>query len=134
MWPFKKKKDLPPIEPRCDHKYREFDWYMDTNLSVTGYRNGEQYGYLTIRVYKPYVCIHCGHRKDVLLKETTRCDSTWKETLRLAEETANEHKDKILPRICVEEQIADFQLIDREYLKMAHELFPDRGILKEESE
>lgn len=134
MWPFKKKK--PPISTPsntdCNHKYREFDWYKETNLSVTGYRSGEEIGYLTIRIYKPYVCIHCKHRKDVLLKEITRIDTTWEEALKEDKQILETYADKLRPRPEVEEAVADFQLIDREYLKHAQALFPDRDILKED--
>ena len=134
MWPFKKKKD-PPLINRCDHKYRGFPWYKDVTLNVFGINDeGDEYGSLSIKIYKPYVCIHCKHRKDVLLREVTRCNTTWQETIKESQDMDKTYAEHLRSPAEVEADIADFQLIDREYLKMAHELFPDRGILKEESE
>jgi len=141
MWPFKKPKqinELKPLKPscpsssKCDHKYREFDWYIESSFSVVGHKRGEEVGNLDTRIYKPYVCIHCKHRKNVVLKEMTRVGVTWREALEENSVLAKSHADKIRPKPEVEEEIADFQLIDREYLKIAQSLFPDRDILKED--
>ena len=136
MWPFKKKKQaVAPFTPEpCDHKYREFDWYKKVVLHITHRENDENYGNLTVEIYKPYVCIHCKHRKDILLDKITRLHLSWSDTLKFDDKLENDYPGRFKPQAVIESEIADFQLIDREYLKAAHELFPDRGILKETPE
>ena len=137
MWPFKQKKpqlESPkPIE--CVHKYREFDWYKQTSMEILGYNsNHEPHGRSTVKIYKPYVCIHCKNRKDILLDETTRADITWTELKELDDEISKRFEKWLKPQAVVEEEVSDFQIIDREYLKLAQQLFPDREIIKEDSD
>jgi hypothetical protein len=136
MWPFKKKKQVAPsfASVPCNHKYREFAWYKEVVLHLTHCENGEDYGNLTVKIYKPYVCIHCKHRKNILLDEVTRCHISWSDTLKFSKQLVEDYPGRFKPQAVIESEIADFQLIDREYLKAAHELFPDRGILKEAPE
>ena len=105
---------------------------IESTFSAVGHKRGEEVGNLDTRIYKPYVCIHCKHRKNIVLKEMTRVGVTWREALEENSVLAKSHADKIRPKPEVEEEIADFQLIDREYLKIAQSLFPDRDILKED--
>jgi hypothetical protein len=105
----------------CNHKYREFNWYCDS-VYFQDTRSG------SCKIYKPYVCIHCKHRKNILLHETKRVDISFEDFVKFFDKICKEHP-KITHRTLVEEAIADSQLIDREYLKLAQECFPDREIL-----
>ena len=123
---FKKKESQTTIvkaSPKpCDHKYREFLWYKE----MTYYSRQRS---MIFSMYKPYVCIHCRNRKDVKLLEIERIDLSWEEALEVSKEYVQTYIDKLRPKAFIEEQIADFQLIDREYLKVAQQCFPDREIL-----
>lgn len=108
--------------PECDHKYREFPWYKRM-IYYTGSNS------MNLVIYKPYVCIHCRKRKNVELVNIDRVDLSWEEALKVSGEYEERYKGKLVDYALVEEQIADFQLIDREYLKLAQQCFPDREIL-----
>lgn len=111
-----------PKTPECDHKYREFPWYK----SMTYYTDSNSMNFV---IYKPYVCIHCRKRKNVELVNIDRVNLSWEEALKVSDEYEERYKGKLVYSALVEEQIADFQLIDREYLKLAQQCFPDREIL-----
>ena len=112
----------PKAKLECNHKYREFPWYKYMTYNTDS-------NSMSLVIYKSYVCIHCRKRKDVELYHTDRVDLSWEEALKVSDEYKERYKGKLMDYALVEEQIADFQLIDREYLKLAQECFPDREIL-----
>lgn len=127
MWPFSQKpkkseKEVKPsfVPPKvCSHKYQDFSWYVDGNYDY----NTE---FLTVKIYAPYVCIHCGHRKNVLLTETTRSMPTFKEAEEFYEKFQEPFKEKLKHRAFVEEEINDMILVDRQYIEIYKSLHPER--------
>lgn len=110
-WLFNRKKKETVLEKKeCNHKWKDFPWYM----------RGEYYnGYQSCRIqmYEPYVCIKCKKRKDILLNEIKRQNISWKEFQELVNETEECYKDHVQPTCIVEDQIHDFQMIDKAYLE-----------------
>ena len=125
MWPFSKrpkkseKKVDPPIR-ECKHKYKDFPWYT----------NGK-YNYdtkvLDISVIEPYVCIHCGHRKDVVLDHFSRIFYDFAEAEKFYEDFQDsQYTDKMKPRAIVENMINDMVLVDQQYLDIYMNLYGGR--------
>ena len=124
---FRKKKakesqrEIPVIQSPCqrgDHRYRDFNWYIKT-VDVSDYYSSSY----IVRVIEPYVCIHCGHREDIILGE-------WK----FRKKSDRDEMVKGLPLkyrnirsvLEIEDAINDMQLVDREYLSIMQQLHPDR--------
>lgn len=110
-----RKKQIPKEEkviPTCDHKWKDFPWYM----------SGKYYyetRYATLQIIEPYVCIHCKERKDVVLHTITRANYS-QDDVKAFLDTMNElYGEYCKPRPIVEDMINDMQLVDREYLKFA---------------
>lgn len=116
MWPFGKKKKpnpeyIPPATQKkeCDHKYRDFSWYAlgSYNVATKTY---------TGKIFEPYVCIHCGHRKDVLLEDTCRWPMSYEETKEAHDQFQEPYKEQLKERAFVEDEINDMLLVDRSYI------------------
>lgn len=109
----KQKENTPPQIPppkECNHKWKDFDWYIDFKI----YQHTLNY-----TIYEPYVCIHCKERKDVALeRENVKGFNSNKEALEYVGSIINKYP-KIKDRAIIEDEIHDTQLIDREYLKYA---------------
>lgn len=124
MWPFKKKETpsptLPiPIKKECDHKYKDFSWYIDAKYDYNSQR-------LTVKVVEPYVCIHCGHRKDVVLNEVSRYFSEFEQANQFYFEFQEKYKDKIKDKAFLEDEIHDMMLIDKQYLDIYAQLHSNK--------
>ena len=124
MWPFKKKKE-PKSE--CCHKYKDFDWYAEANYS---YENKA----LDAKIYEPYVCIYCGHRKDVELDSTYRFPLSFESAQETYEEFQKPYLDKIRKKAFIENEIHDMLLVDRAYLEIYEQLHKERFEKNEKSE
>lgn len=114
MWPFNKNKEkskaaIKPVEKVCEHKYKDFSWYLEGQYDVDSKT-------LTATIYEPYVCIHCGHRKNVVLDETRRHPVTLKEAEKLFADFKEIYKDKLKEKAYVEDEIHDMMLVDRSYI------------------
>lgn len=109
FWFFGKKKEQEQKPLECSHKWKDFPWYM----KGVHYSNNS----CEIEIYEPYVCIKCKKRKDILLYEFNRQNISWKEFEKLYDETEERYKDHIQLRAVVEDQIHDFQMIDKAYLE-----------------
>ena len=114
MWLFNKRKEnsktaIKPVERVCDHKYKDFDWYSEGRYDVDSKT-------FTATIYEPYVCIHCGDRKDVILDETCRYPVSVKEAEAIYEEFKNIYKDRLKEKAYVEDEIHDMTLVDRSYI------------------
>lgn len=125
---FSRKKKVPETpalmpKPQCSHKWRDFKWYDE----ATYYTNSHTY---SIKIYEPYVCIHCKERRDELLLESTGSASSETEARNRVNEIRNNYKEHLDHRAIVEDEIKDMQLVDRKYLEIAQGLFPDKPILK----
>lgn len=120
------KSEEPKFQPatpefKCSHTWKDFPWYVD----VTYYIDESMF---KLKIMKPYVCIHCKERRDELLLEQTRFETSLKVVEEFEAAAKEEYSDKIMPKAIVEEQIRDMQLVDREALKIAEQL----GIIKNE--
>lgn len=111
MWPFNKnsKTAIKPIKEVCEHKYKDFSWYLE------GQYEGDSKT-VTATIYKPYVCIHCGHRKDVVLDEICHSPITFEEAKKLFAYLKEFYKDKLKEKAYVEDEIHDMMLVDRSYI------------------
>ena len=124
---FKRKskvKDVEPQVPACKHKWKDFPWYYDARYNSTE-------KCLRFKVFGPYVCIHCKERIDRLLFE----HNSYYESLEKADDFVTHFKDEyaeqMAEQVVVEDMIADMQLVDREYLRLAEALL--KGPLKNPS-
>ena len=134
MWPFSKrlkkseKKVYVPTVRECNHKYKDFPWYTDGKYDYNT-------KVLEVSVKEPYVCIHCGHRKDVVLDHFSRIFYDFAEADKFYEDFQNSHyTDKMQPRIIVEDMINDMVLVDRQYLDIYMKLHGERFDKNEKSE
>lgn len=131
----KKKKELP-IEPQvpaappeCQHKWKDFDWYVEWNYFPSMTDNGmiitkrENYGELDIKIKEPYVCVWCKKREDKILRSIHFDKINEQEAKnRFAEICKNPH---VRPREEIEDEIADMEhSIDREYLSIVETMYP----------
>lgn len=130
FWKRKKEEtQVREIHFPCNHKYKDFPWYLKTSWHNANY--DYKIDMITnshgkINIIAPYVCIHCKEQKDVvLLSEKVDSQKVFHERIK---EIQEKYKDKLCDKVIVMNQINDFQLIDREYLEAARKLFPDRGI------
>lgn len=109
FWSKKKKKEpSEPVKiPECDHKWKDFKWYL--------VMEEDGFGRADIHIIEPYVCIHCKKRKDVKLQSWYNVSHPKK----LCETITSNLGDKIEVRAIIEDEINDMTLVDREYLKWA---------------
>ena len=104
MFGLKKKKVNKIV---CNHKWKDFSWYITVEDKVTR---------SCVRVYEPYVCIHCKERRDEVIFERWY---TWDNERDASIKALQKKYSQIKPIIEVNDEIADFQLVDREYLAIA---------------
>lgn len=110
LWFNKKKPQIPKHSPECEHKWQDFPWILHGDYDPV--RHTEH-----ITLTEPYVCIHCGKRKDVKLYELLRSAMSRDEAEKLYDTIYSKFSDRIEHAAIVEDMIADMQLVDREYLK-----------------
>lgn len=91
----------------CNHKWKDFSWYITVEDKITK---------SCVRVYEPYVCIHCKERKDEVIFERI-----FQYNFDVENYVKNLQKKypQIKPIIEVNDEIADFQFVDRQYLAIA---------------
>lgn len=106
--------------PPCDHKFRDFPWYIK---SLFTYENSDNdIGSLKVEAIKPYVCIHCGYRKDVVVASTSTVRVKRDDADKMIDDFEEPYKDYIKPIGVVESEIHDMLLVDRAYLKIVDDL------------
>ena len=117
---FKKKEapvvwaDNTPIdmtEPECDHKWKDYDWYMRYKLT----RNDHGTILMEYQIFEPYVCLKCKERKDIKLESGALAlvDKDIGKTL----DDIHKTYPKIKPEAIIEDEIRDDIMVDREWLK-----------------
>lgn len=100
------------VPPECDHKWKDFKWYIRVDRPLDSY---------TLKILEPYVCIHCKKRKDIVLfQEQIRGRE---QVDKRVEELVSFYKDYLQDIAILEDEINDFQLVDRDYLKIAENLY-----------
>lgn len=100
-----------PIELKCQHRWRDYDWYLLYETS----KNGMLFKY---EIVEPYVCIHCGERKNVSLEKGT-IELQNGETCESIQMKFMKRYPKLKDKPVVEDEINDAILVDREYLRIA---------------
>lgn len=110
----KKKKTAPVAPTPCRHKWMDFPWYYEAKYM-------KDTKFFRAKIIEPYVCIHCKERKNIVLKEISSYISL-KDANDVIESWQKTYKDKIQDKAIVEDMINDMQLVDREYLAIAHSL------------
>ena len=115
----RKKKQPAPVEYKCNHKWRDFPWYV----SAMYYEDTRKF---ELKIVEPYVCVHCKERKDVVLHEVTRAGYSWDDALELLEDCDKKYGEYCEPRPIVEDMIHDMQLVDRQYLEILASLHPEK--------
>lgn len=117
---FGKKKKIeqvtPPKAKECDHKYRDFPWYIESKFTRSTTYYGARFDY-NIKIMEPYVCIHCKKRKDVLLQEFSASGVSYETYENTFNQICNRYKDHLKDKAVIEDMINDMQLVDQEYLK-----------------
>ena len=109
---FCKQKQVKPVEPvkiECQHKWRDFPWYITSTYNTSNH-------YYHVEVIEPYVCVWCGKRQDKTLQHIEHTGSQ-KECISVIEALNDTYKDHIRARAFIENDIADMQLVDRDYLR-----------------
>ena len=108
MFGLKKKKVKKIV---CNHKWKDFSWY----ITIEKEENFFKKTYI-VRVYEPYVCIHCKERRDeVIFERVFKYDLDMRNCVK----DLQERYFQIKPIIEVNDEIADFQFVDRHYLAIA---------------
>ena len=116
--------DLPIISAQklrneCNHKFQDFPWYLDYEI-ITRYYSSENR--LTYDLIEPYVCIHCGLRKDKILEHKVIIGKAPEAMNRIIQKIEKQYHDRIKPKPIVEDMINDLQLVDVEHLRWYHYL------------
>lgn len=100
----------PPQIHKCDHKYKDFPWYYRALYDVSSCEGD-------MKVFEPYVCVKCKQRIDEELFHIHQHTSQikFKEYI---DKFVEEYSDKLLPEVEVNDMIADYRLVDRDYLRI----------------
>ena len=109
-----KNKNPPPSPPPCNHKWKDFPWYINSTL----FDNGK----FLIEIIEPYVCIYCKKQKNIVLKKITRSNITRSGANEFICELEEKYKDYIKDKAIVNDMINDMILVDREYLRLYEEV------------
>lgn len=118
---------IPELPKECIHKWRDFAWYINDSYDFST-------GYLKIEIIEPYVCIHCKKRENVSLVSIKWNGLTGEEIRDKIKAYDERYADKLRPRAEIEDEINDFQRVDRLYLQIADSLWPDRRIMPSEEQ
>ena len=121
-WPFKKKKPVPAVSepPPCRDK-----WQDSPRISRFYFDYGK--GTLKVEIWEPYVCIYCKKRENRKLIEDWYSDISGEKIDKLIEEYKQKYKEHCKHEAVVEDEINDFQLVDREWLEIANMLRKSRN-------
>ena len=108
------KKREAPVQPVCTHKWQDFDWYLEWEKISDGA------GLCTAKysIIEPYVCIHCKERMNRVLESRSLSQCTSQQADAFLRDVRR-HYPQIKDRPVVEDEIADMQLVDRNYLRIA---------------
>lgn len=105
-----------PTKIKCPHTWKDFPWYMTTEYNSCNMT-------LNIRIFEPYVCMHCKERKDIQLNHITHTNVTSsKKQIEFIDFYLDKYKDYIKPIPVVEDMINDYIYVDREKLDILEKL------------
>ena len=119
MFGMKKQKSLVEMPHECNHIWKDFDWYTES----TYYAEDKL---ISIRIIEPYVCVRCKKRKDVTFRNLDTYVKSYEESMEILEDFKKLYKNRIKDRAFIEDEINDFQLVDRETLEMLRKLNPSK--------
>ena len=123
MFRKKKEKTLPVELPACQHRWKDFPWFIKESYSQRA--NGTIAYEITI--YEPYCCIWCKVLKTVELYDEKGVASDLKDFKNRLAKAADNCGDHLLPRVQVFDMIEDMRHnIDREYLDLIDKMYPHR--------
>lgn len=122
VWPFKKKRHVPSVSepPPCKHKWQDFPWIIRFYFDY-----GK--GTLKVEIWEPYVSIYCKKRENRKLIEDYYDGISGEEIDELMKKYREKYRDYCQHEAVVEDQINDFQLVDREWLEIANMLRRSRN-------
>lgn len=134
---FRKKKEEQPITitapetpPVCHHKWRDFDWYIETNWER--YYNSSL-GRFSAKIIEPYICCWCKERENHVLSKVSMDHVPHEELDKVISDWKTEYKDRIRGRAVIEDEIKDMQqAIDRQYLEIVAACYPEKLGLTEQ--
>lgn len=119
----RKPKDKPELilePPPCPHTFKDFPWYMTSSWNEKGKFE------LVLKLMEPYVCVHCGERKDIQLVTTTINNIKLNQVKDAEKEFLQEFGNgEVRPISVVEDMIHDAIFVDREKLSIVNKI---RGI------
>lgn len=110
-WPWQKPKQTAAPKVLCRHKYQDFPWYIESE-----YDHADRT--LTLTVNEPYVCIFCGHRRDIELEEHIRARISVEAANQYIHNVRAKYAEHIKDRAIVENLVHDAILVDREALEI----------------
>lgn len=108
-----------PVEFKCNHKWRDFPWYVQATY-FAGTRRFE------LKIIEPYVCVHCKERKDIILHHIERDGYSWDDAEKLLTDCWEKYGEHCQDRPIIEDMINDMQLVDRQYLEILKSLHPEK--------
>lgn len=103
----------------CNHVWKDFDWYTES----TYYAEDKL---ISIRIIEPYVCVRCKKRKNVSIHYIETYAKSRKESQEILEDFKRPYKHRLKERAFVEDEINDFQLVDRDTLEVLRKLNPSK--------
>ena len=111
------KKKTEPVVParKCPHKWKDFDWYLETNIQNNPYGKYEY----SIRIYEPYVCLLCKERQNKQLENISGSTYEKKTFFKQVQAIKEQYAEHLRDRAVIEDQIQDTLMnIDRIYLEI----------------
>lgn len=112
---FKNKNKKETEEAQCCHKYKDFPWYIESNIYHHDNRKIIDY---EIYLIEPYVCIKCHDRKNITLNTMEGKYTTYEKYLEQLQAVQEKYKDHIKERPEIEDMINDMIFVDKEYLDL----------------
>ena len=119
----------PPPLPACMHVWKDFPWYL--YIEREPYDDRRHFD-VRIQIFEPYVCAHCGERKNVELYNMFRSYLVQDDINRILNSIDDLYGENIRPKPVIEDMINDYILVDREKLAILEKIQNRNGEYKNE--
>ena len=106
-----------PQSSSCQHKFQDFPWYIESNMSTGNY---QIQNCLVYKLIEPYVCIYCGERRDIILEQREIKGYSKSDMKKILDNLQETYSERIKPKPIIEDMINDLKLVDVEHLKWYH--------------